>query len=145
MAKVLVVYATRTSATTEIAGLVAEGIRFTGNEADIVEVKDIKSEADLEGYDGFVFGSPTYHGEMLQSMKTMLFLAEKADLEGKVGGAFGAHGWSTEAQDRIYNTMKEIFKMDMAKGPLLLKSASLGGGVQMAQEYGKEIGSKLSP
>ncbi|MES0363572.1 MAG: flavodoxin domain-containing protein [Desulfobacteria bacterium] len=145
MAKVLVVYATRTSSTRDIADLVAEGIRFSGNEAVIVEVKDIKSKADFEGYDGYVFGSPTYHGEMLQSMKTMLFLAEKANLEGKVGGAFGAHGWSTEAQDRIYNTMKEVFKMDMAKGPLLLKSASLGGGVQMAQDYGKEIGSKLTP
>ena len=144
MAKVLVVYATRTSSTRDIADLVAEGIRFSGNEAVIVEVKDIKSKADFEGYDGYVFGSPTYHGEMLQSMKTMLFLAEKANLEGKVGGAFGAHGWSTEAQDRIYNTMKEVFKMDMAKDPLLLKSASLGGGVQMAQDYGKEIGSKLS-
>jgi len=145
MAKVLVVYATRTSSTRDIADLVAEGIRFSGNEAVTVEVKDIKSEADFEGFDGYVFGSPTYHGEMLQSMKTMLFLAEKANLEGKVGGAFGAHGWSTEAQDRIYNTMKEVFKMDMAKDPLLLKSASLGGGVQMAQDYGKEIGSKLTP
>ena len=145
MAKVLVVYATRTSSTRDIADLVAEGIRFSGNEAVIVEVKDIKSKADFEGYDGYVFGSPTYHGEMLQSMKTMLFLAEKANLEAKVGGAFGAHGWSTEAQDRIYNTMKEVFKMDMAKDPLLLKSASLGGGVQMAQDYGKEIGSKLTP
>ncbi|UCF00953.1 MAG: FprA family A-type flavoprotein [Deltaproteobacteria bacterium] len=143
MAKVLVVYATRTSSTRDIADLVAEGIRFSGNEAVIVDVKDIKSKADFEGYDGYVFGSPTYHGEMLQSMKTMLFLAEKANLKGKVGGAFGAHGWSTEAQDRIYNTMKEVFKMDMAKGPLLLKSASLGGGVQMAQEYGREIGDKL--
>jgi flavorubredoxin len=126
MAKVLVVYATRTSSTRDIAELVAEGIRFSGNEVVIVEVKDIKSEADFEGFEGYVFGSPTYHGEMLQSMKTMLFLAEKANLEGKVGGAFGAHGWSTEAQDRIYNTMKEVFKMDMAKDPLLLKSASLG-------------------
>ena len=144
MGKVLVVYATRTSSTKQIAELVAEGIRFTGQEAVLVDVKDIKKETELEGYDGYVFGSPTYHGEMLQSMKTMLFLAEKANLEGKVGGAFGAHGWSTEAQDRIYNTMKEIFKMDMAKGPLLLKSAALGGAVQMAQEYGKEIGAKLS-
>jgi len=145
MAKVLVVYATRTRSTKEIADLVAEGIRFTGVEAVVVEVKEIKSEADLEGYDGYVFGSPTYHGEMLQSMKTMLFLAEKANLAGKVGAAFGAHGWSTEAQDRVYNTMKEIFKMDMTQGPLLLKSASLGGSVQMAHEYGKEIGSKLTP
>ena len=143
MAKVLVVYATRTSSTKEIADLIAEGVRFSGNEAVVVDVKDIRKETDLAGYDGYAFGSPTYHGEMLQAMKTMLFLAEKAELEGKVGGAFGAHGWSTEAQDRIYSTMKEIFKMDMTGGPLLLKSASLGGGVQMAQDYGREIGSKV--
>lgn len=145
MARALVVYATRTNSTKEIAELVAEGIRFAGNEAVVVEVKEMKGEADFEGYDAYIFGSPTYHGEMLQSMKTFLFLAETANLEGKVGGAFGAHGWSTEAQDRIYNTMKEIFKMDMTKGPLLLKSASLGGGVQMAHEYGREIGNKLNP
>ena len=145
MARVLVIYATRTNSTREIAELVAEGIRFSGNEAVVVDVKEIKSAAALESYDGYAFGCPTYHGEMLQSMKTMLFLAEKVNLEGKVGGAFGAHGWSTEAQDRIYNTMKEIFKMDMTRGPLLLKSASLGGGVQMAHDYGKEIGSKLNP
>ena len=36
MAKVLVVYATRTSSTRDIADLVAEGIRFSGNEAVIV-------------------------------------------------------------------------------------------------------------
>ncbi|MGD8916321.1 MAG: flavodoxin domain-containing protein, partial [Syntrophobacterales bacterium] len=80
MAKVLVVYSTRTRSTQEIAQLVAEGIRFSGNEAVVVDVKEIKSEADFKGYDGYAFGSPTYHGEMLQSMKTMLFLAEKAKL-----------------------------------------------------------------
>ena len=37
---------------------------------------------------------------------------EKADLENKIGGAFGAHGWSTEAQERIYQTMKTVFKME---------------------------------
>jgi len=31
----------------------------------------------------------------------------------------------------------------MVSGPLRLKSASLGGGVQMAQEYGKEIAKKI--
>ena len=45
MARVLVVYATRTKSTQEIAELVAEGIRFSGNEAVVVDVKKIKSEA----------------------------------------------------------------------------------------------------
>jgi flavorubredoxin len=80
---------------------------------------------------------------MMQAMKTMLFLAEKANLEGKAGGAFGAFGWSGEAPDRIYNTMKNIFKMNMVNVPLRLKSAALGGGTQMAQEYGKNIGKKM--
>ena len=79
----------------------------------------------------------------MQKMKTMLFMAEKAGLEGKAGGAFGAFGWSGEAPERIFDTMKNIFKMDMVSGPLRLKSSSLGGGVQMAQDYGREIAKKL--
>jgi flavorubredoxin len=143
MAKVLIVCATRTGETLKIGNLIAEGIRFSGHETTVLKVSDIKKETDLQGYDALVFGSATYHGGMIQGMKTMLFLAEKAVLEGKVGGAFGAFGWSGEAPDRIFNTMKNIFKMDMISGPLRLKSSSLGGGIQMAQEYGREIAEKL--
>ncbi|MBW2084081.1 MAG: FprA family A-type flavoprotein [Deltaproteobacteria bacterium] len=143
MGKVLIVYATRAGSTKNIAELIAEGIRFKGSDADVVNVTQIKKETDLEGYDGYVFGSATYHGQMLQPMKTMLFLAEKANLEGKVGGSFGAFGWSGEAPGRIFETMKNIFKMDMVSGPLRLKSALLESGTQMAQDYGKEIAKKL--
>ena len=143
MGKVLVVYATRTGETQNIAELIAEGVRFAGHEADVVGVKDVKNASDLDGYDGYVFGSSTYHGEMLQGMKTFLFLVENANLEGKVGGAFGAFGWSGEANDRIFNTMKHILKMSMVGDTLRLKSSSLGGGQQMAQDYGRELGKKL--
>lgn len=144
MAKALVVYCTRTGETKDIAELIAEGIRFQGAEATVANVTGVKKEEDLEGYDAYVFGSATYHGEMMQGMKTMLFLAEKVNLEGKVGGSFGAFGWSGEAPDRIFDTMKNISKMDMVGGSLRLKSASLGGGTQMAQDYGKDLGKKLT-
>jgi flavorubredoxin len=143
MAKILVVYATRTGETQSIADLIAEGLRFSGQEAEVVSVKEIKNEADLDGYDGYVFGSATYHGEMLQGMKTFLFLAEKANLAGRVGGAFGSYGWSGEANDRIFDTMKHILKLDMVGDTLRLKSSSLGGGMQMAQDYGREIAKKF--
>ena len=143
MAKALVVYTTRTGETKSIAELIAEGIRFTGAEATVENVTSIKKEAALEGYDAYILGSATYHGEMMQGMKTMLFLAEKVNLEGKAGGSFGAFGWSGEAPGRIFDTMTNIFKMDMVSGPLRLKSASLGGGIQMAQDYGREVGKKL--
>ena len=143
MPKALIVYATRTGETRKIADLIAEGIRFSGHEAEVVDVKAIKNEADLQGFDAYAFGSSTYHGEMQQAMKTFLFIAEKADLEGKPGGAFGSFGWSGEANDRIFDTMKHILKMDVVGDTLRLKTSSLGGGLQMAQDYGREIAKKL--
>ncbi len=145
MAKALVVYATRTNQTKSIAELVAEGMRFQGMEVRLVNVAEFdKSGVDPEEFDAIVLGSPTYHGEMLPSMKTFLFKLERSNLEGKAGGAFGAFGWSGEAPTRIFETMKNVYRMNMAGGPLMLKSASLGGGVQMAQGYGQEIARKLA-
>jgi flavorubredoxin len=143
MAKVLIVYATRTGETEEIGNIIAEGLRITGVEVTMRKITEIKNESELNGYDGYVFGAPTYHGDMIQGMKTFLFLAEKADLKDKVGAAFGAFGWSGEAPDRIFDTMKNIYKMKMVSGPMRLKSASLGGGLQMAHDYGKEIAAKI--
>lgn len=143
MAKALIVYATRSGETKKIGELIAEGLRFSLVEAEVKEAKEIKSEKDLEGYDAVIFGSATYHGDMMQAMKTLLFLAEKAALNGKIGAAFGAFGWSGEAPDRIYDTMQHIFKMEMVKAPLRLKSSALGGGIEMAQDYGREIAKKL--
>lgn len=142
MAKTLIAYVTRTGQTQSIADYIAEGIRFTGCEAKVVNATEIKNPEDLDGYDAYVFGSPTYHGDMVQGMKNFLFVASKANLEGKAGGSFGAFGWSGEAPDRIYDTMQNIFKMDMVGSPLRLKSASLQGAMQMAQDYGREIGRK---
>ncbi len=144
MPKALIVYATRTGETPKIADLIAEGLRMSLVDVTIENANKIKKEDELKGYDAVVLGSATYHGEMMQSMKTLLFLAEKAGLENKVGASFGAFGWSGEAPDRIYDTMKNIFRMSMVSGPLRLKSSSLGGGITMAQEYGRNIAAKLN-
>jgi len=144
MGKALIVYSTRTGETKNIAELIAEGIRISGAKATLMNVTGIKNEKDLDGYDAYIFGAATYHGEMIQGMKKMLFLSEKANLEGKVGGSFGAFGWSGEAPGRIFETMEHVFKMDMVSGPLLLKSSMLGGATVMAQDYGREISKKMS-
>ena len=143
MGKALIVYAGRSGETKRIADLVAEGIRIQGSEASVVDATKVKKVDGLEGYDAYIFGSATYHGEMMQAMKTMLFLGDKTGLEGKVGGSFGAFGWSGEAPERIFDTMKNVLKMDMVSGPLMLKSALLGGGTEMAQGYGKDIAKEL--
>jgi len=144
MAKALIVCATRAGETRRIGELIAEGLRISNVEAIVVNANNIKSDADLKSYDALVFGSATYHGDMLEAMKKLLFLAEKAGLQGKVGGAFGAFGWSGEAPDRIFDTMKHILGMAMVASALRLKSSTIGGGVQMAQGYGREIANKIS-
>jgi len=143
MGKALIVYASRSGETKRIADLIAEGIRIQGSEASVVNATEVKKVDGLEGYDAYIFGSATYHGEMMQAMKTMLFLGDKTGLEGKVGGSFGAFGWSGEAPGRIFDTMKNVLKMDVVSGPLMLKSALLGGGIEMAQGYGKDIAKEL--
>jgi flavorubredoxin len=139
MAKALIMFATRTGETEKIGHLIAEGLRIAGVDTEVRDVKTIKSEEELNGFDALVLGSATYHGEMMQPMKTFLFLAEKADLKGKVGGAFGAFGWSGEAPDRIFDTMKNIFAMKMTNSALRLKASTLEGGIKAAQSYGREV------
>ncbi|MFH1282376.1 MAG: flavodoxin domain-containing protein, partial [bacterium] len=82
MAKVLIACATRTGETCQIGELIAEGLRISNVEATVVNANNIKTEADLNGYDALVFGSATYHGDMMEAMKKLLFLAEKAELQG---------------------------------------------------------------
>ena len=83
MKKFLVAYLSRTGKTEKMAEYIAEGVRFTGNTADLKKITEIKNEKALDGYDGYVFGCPTYHRDITAGMKTFLFIAEKADLIGK--------------------------------------------------------------
>lgn len=138
----LVVFASRSGNTGKIAEFIAEGMRFAGMEARVAEVKDFPAESGLAGYDAYVFGSPTYHGDMMASMKTFLFLAEKAPLSGRAGGSFGAYGWSGEALERIHGTMKNVFNMEMVPDALRLKDPTLAGAPRMAQDYGRAVARK---
>ena len=139
MGTVLIVYTSRVDETKGIAELIAEGVRQAGHDAEIKTCDQIKSENDLTGYDAYVFGSPTYHGQMLPGMKQVLFMAERAELQDKPGGAFGAYGWDGLANKRIFDTMTYIFKMKMVSGPLMIKASWVEDGVDTAQAYGKEV------
>ncbi len=146
MNKILVAYVSRTGNTQKMADFIAEGIRFSGHDPILKKVSEIKSEKDLEGYDGFIFGCPTYHRDMTSGMKTFLFVAEKANLLGKMGGAFGSYTHSGESAQMIFDTMEFVFKMDMVDlGALNLKEAIIDTpeGLKACQEYGKAVGQKF--
>jgi len=147
MKKVLIGYYSRSGNTKKMAEYIAEGVRLTGNTVDLKKISEIKSEKDLEGYDGYIFGCPTYHRDMTAGMKTFLFLVEKANLVGKMGGAFGSYTHSGESAGMIYDTMIYVFKMDMVDlGALNLKEQALetDEATRACQDYGKAIGQKFA-
>lgn len=146
MKRVLVAYFSRTGMTEKMAEAVAEGVRFSGNTAELKKISEIKTEKDLEGYDGFIFGCPTYHKDMTENFKTFLFLAQKGNLAGKVGGAFGSSTHTGEAPKLIFDTQEFVFNMKVTSlGPFDLreKIVSTDEGIRACQAYGRTIGKEV--
>lgn len=147
MKKALIVYYSRTGKTEQMAEHIAEGVRISGNEAELKKVPEIKNEKDLAGYDAYIFGCPTYHRTMPQNFETFLFLAQKAGLQGKVGGAFGSYTHSGDAPKMIFDTMEFVYKMkvtELGSFNMLENIVGTQEGLKSCHDYGKAIGEKLA-
>ena len=143
MKKILIAYYSLTGKTRAMAEYIAEGVRISGHDADVKKISEIKNEKDLQGYDGYIFGCPTYHRDMTENMKAFLFIARNANLAGKAGGAFGSHTHSGDAPGLIFDTMEFVYKMDMVNlGPFLLKEhvVDTDEGLRACQQYGRAVG-----
>jgi len=140
MKKVLIAYHSRTGTTEKMADYLAEGVRISGSEATVENIANLKKADQVSGFDGYVFGCPTYHKDMTAGMKQFLFLAEQANLLGKIGGAFGSHTHSGEAAPMVFDTMQHVFKMDVVDlGPLNLTEGLMGSdeGMKACHQYAK--------
>lgn len=147
MHKLLVAYISRTGMTEKMANYIAEGIRMTGKEAVVKKTTEIQKDTDMQGFEGYILGCPTYHRDMTSGMKNFLFMAQKANLVGKMGGAFCSYTHSGESGPMIFDTMLYVFKMDMVDlGALSLKEHTIDTqeGTKACQDYGKAIAEKLS-
>jgi flavodoxin len=145
MKKFLIVYVSRTGKTKQMAEYIAEGVRIAGHDAELKTLPQVKEVEALKGYDGYLFGSPTYHKDTVASFKNWLFRAQRAGLEGKVGGAFGSHTHSGEAPAILYDTMEHVFQMNMADlGPFKLeeKVVVTDDGMHACQQYGRALGER---
>ena len=152
MKKVLIVYFSSTGKTETMAQYIAEGVRFSGQEAVVKKIADIKNASDLAGYDGYIFGSPTFSRDLPKPVKTFLSLTQKAKLEGKTGGAFGsfrhdvAYKHDAYAPAIIFDVLQKKDKMKPFElGPFNLKEDNVETreGLKTCQDYGKVFGEKL--
>jgi flavodoxin I len=142
MSKAIIIYDSRSGNTGMMARAIEEGMEEAGIE--IISKRAINATAeDLEDVDAVVLGAPTYHKDMIQSMKTFLFEMEKADLKGKVGAAFGSYGWSGESVQMMIDTMKHIFEMSVLEPGLKVLRRPSESGLEQCRNLGRTIVEKM--
>ena len=143
MAKILVLYYSRTGNTQKMAEAVTEGTRSV--QSVEAELKYYAMPEELADFDAVVVGIPTYHHDMTIDIKKLFeeVAMKNIDLKDKIGGAFGSYGWSGEAPQLVLEIMKHKFDMDVIESPLLIKYAPDQAGLEKCRQFGKEIAERL--
>lgn len=117
MAKILIIYYSKTGNTEEMAKAVGEGVNGEGVEVEVKKVEDTKADELLEA-DGIIIGSPTYYGGMAAPIKELFDESVKfhGELEGKIGGAFSS---SANIGGGNETTIMDILKAFLIHGMII--------------------------
>ena len=149
MAKILVIYFSKTGNTEEMAKSVAEGVEAEGLDVEIKRVQEAKVE-DLLSADGIILGSPTYYGIMSGPLKNFIDESIKyhGKLTGKVGGAFATSGVLGGGNE---TTALDIVKALLVHGMIIpgdmnspFGAVAIGKPNAEAKESCKDLGKRVS-
>jgi NAD(P)H dehydrogenase (quinone) len=93
MKKIAIIFDTKSGNTRKMAEFIARGVKESGVETDIINVKDADVKF-LPEYDGIIIGSPVYFGQPTSAIKDFIdkSIIHFKKLDGKVGGAFSSSG-----------------------------------------------------
>ncbi len=153
MKSVLVAFYSQSGNTEKMAQFIAEGIRFSGQQAVTHEIGEIKTAKEIGDYAGYIFGSPTYHQDTVSPMKTFLDMTTKAKLQGKLAGAFSSYhhqiGYTpgVQAADLILEALLNNNRMEPFElGALKMTDTVLATpeGMKACQDYGRVFGERLA-
>jgi NAD(P)H dehydrogenase (quinone) len=118
MAKILVIYDSKTGHTEEMALAIAKGAKqVKGVEVEAKKAAET-SIKDLAEADGIILGSPTYYGLMSASTKRLFDKSVKihGKLEGKVGAAFTSSGGTASGAE---TTLLSILQAMLVHGMIV--------------------------
>lgn len=126
MPKIIMVFASMSGNTEEIANAIVEGIGEEGVEIELKEVTDVSSQ-DLQKYEGILLGSYTWgDGELADEFLDLYDDMDALDLSGKKAAVFGSGDHSYEhfcaavdiLQDKLVQLGAEVvqegLKIEMA-------------------------------
>jgi len=108
MPKIAIIYASGMGRTKKMAEAIANGaMTIEGTQVLLKDAFDALPE-DVSDADAIVLGGSTYNYKLIRSMDPFLKELAKLDLKGKVGLAFGSHGWSGEGVPTLIARMKSF-------------------------------------
>ena len=145
MAKIVVIYYSRTGNTEKMAQLVAEGCRqVAGVEVAIMKLPELDLRSVLDA-DGYALGSPDYFSYMAGHMKTFFdeALAQKEALNGKPYVAFGTHGGGAKVLDSI-ERLSQAVGLRQARPGMMCGGAPGPGDADAVRELGHALAEAVS-
>lgn len=93
MSKIAVIYWSQTGNTEMMANAIAEGIRETGAECDVLSVPAVSADQAAE-YEKLALGCPAMGAEVLEEMDFEPFFTQlERHLSGRPVALFGSYGW----------------------------------------------------
>jgi NAD(P)H dehydrogenase (quinone) len=131
MARVVVVFDSKSGNTQKAAALVAEGVKGVAGIDCVLKKVDDATLDDLLNADGIIIGSPTYYGSMSRKIKQLLDKSVDlhGKLEGKVGAAFTSSGGTASGAE---TTILSILEALLIHGMIIQ-------GTPHAQHYGLAV------
>jgi NAD(P)H dehydrogenase (quinone) len=151
MAKILIVYDSRTGNTEKMALAVAAGVKQVKGATAEVKKAGETNPSDLQKADGIIMGSPTYYGQMSAKLKTLVDESVKihGKLEGKVGAAFTSSGGTASGAE---TTLLSIVQALLVHGMIVqgrsddkhYGAAAVGAPGEEEIESCKRLGKKVA-
>ena len=137
--KTAIVFWSGTGNTEAMAQAVAEGVKATGAEVDVLTC-DKFNEAMIDDYDAIAFGCPSMGAEQLEEDEfEPMFNACTPKLAGKKIALFGSYGWGDGEWMRNWQDECESVGAVLTAEPVICNDAPDNEAVAACEALGKSL------
>jgi len=144
--KALVIYDTMSGSTEKMALALAEGIISEGIEAKLYNLtKSDQSDIIKEVLDAraILVGSPTLNNGMFPTIAGFLCYLKGLRPKGKLGAAFGSHGWAGGAVKLVEQELEQV-GVEVLDSGLAFKFVPEAEEIQRCIDFGRSVAGKIN-
>lgn len=143
--KVVVIYDTMWGSTERMAQALVEGITGAGAEVKLFNLsKTDRSDVikDVQDARALLIGSPTLNNGMFPTVADFLCYLKGLKPRGKVGAAFGSHGWAGGAVKQIEEELAKA-GVEVIKSDLAVKFVPDEDAIKKCVDFARNVANRL--